>query len=189
MQEKKEKIFKAALNLFNTQGFDATTTAQIAKQAHVATGTLFHYFKTKKELINQLYLYCRDSLVDAVAVEISDDQDFYLLIRKIWRQFINWGINNKDLYLFFRQFNSSPYISRVTREKGQNRLKFLEILIERGKESRFLKDVDIDLLVNSAMGIIISQIEYLLIQPEKVYNQKTLDDAFRLFIDSIKKIG
>jgi AcrR family transcriptional regulator len=53
--EKKEQILETALNLFIENGFDKTPTTRIALEAGVATGTLFHHFKTKEELINALY--------------------------------------------------------------------------------------------------------------------------------------
>jgi AcrR family transcriptional regulator len=52
LNEKKQQIMNAALKLFVENGFHGTSTAEIAKTAGVATGTLFHHFKTKQELIN-----------------------------------------------------------------------------------------------------------------------------------------
>ena len=43
-------IIKAALKLFTERGFHDTSTAQISRKAGVATGTLFNYFPTKKDL-------------------------------------------------------------------------------------------------------------------------------------------
>jgi AcrR family transcriptional regulator len=40
-----------ALKLFAAQGFDATTTKQIAREAGIAEGLIFHYFPTKASLL------------------------------------------------------------------------------------------------------------------------------------------
>jgi TetR/AcrR family transcriptional regulator len=45
-----EKILDAALLVFSSQRFDLASTNQIAKEAKVAKGLLFHYFKSKEEL-------------------------------------------------------------------------------------------------------------------------------------------
>ena len=58
--EKVDKILEAALQLFTSKGFHGTPTSEIAKTAGVANGTLFHYFKTKEELINNLYLHVKN---------------------------------------------------------------------------------------------------------------------------------
>ena len=48
--DKKQAILHSALQLFVNKGFNATSTASIAKAAGVATGTLFHHFPTKNLL-------------------------------------------------------------------------------------------------------------------------------------------
>jgi len=50
----REKILKVATELFATQGFDATTTRDIAKTAGIATGTMFNYFKSKEAIVGSL---------------------------------------------------------------------------------------------------------------------------------------
>jgi AcrR family transcriptional regulator len=44
------RIVAAALNLFQTKGFDATTTREVARKAGIAEGTVFNYFKTKEDI-------------------------------------------------------------------------------------------------------------------------------------------
>src|SRR5687768_11776238 len=46
----RKRIVNAALELFNSKGFDATTTRQIAKRARLAEGTIFNYFETKEDI-------------------------------------------------------------------------------------------------------------------------------------------
>lgn len=46
----RKRIVAAALTLFQTNGFDATTTKAIARKAKVAEGTVFNYFKTKEDI-------------------------------------------------------------------------------------------------------------------------------------------
>src|SRR6185437_10662484 len=46
----REKIVKAALSLFQTKGFDATTTKAIARKAGIAEGTVSNYCRTKEDI-------------------------------------------------------------------------------------------------------------------------------------------
>lgn len=45
---RKEAVLKAAVKIFSEKGYSAATTSEIAKEAGVAEGTIFRYFKTKK---------------------------------------------------------------------------------------------------------------------------------------------
>jgi AcrR family transcriptional regulator len=53
-EARREQILKTALGLFAAQGFDATSTRQIAKEAGIAEGLIFHYFPTKASLITAI---------------------------------------------------------------------------------------------------------------------------------------
>lgn len=44
-------IINAAIELFKDKGFEATTTKEIAGAAGIAEGTIFRYFKTKKDIL------------------------------------------------------------------------------------------------------------------------------------------
>ena len=50
----RRRIVDAAVELFRTRGFDATTTRDIAGEAGIAVGTLFNYFDTKEAIVASL---------------------------------------------------------------------------------------------------------------------------------------
>lgn len=51
-EEKRELLLGAARRLFSSQGFKATSTAQIAEEAGVSEGVLFHHFGSKRNLFD-----------------------------------------------------------------------------------------------------------------------------------------
>jgi len=46
----RKRIVRSALGLFQTKGFETTTTKAIARKAGIAEGTVFNYFKTKEDI-------------------------------------------------------------------------------------------------------------------------------------------
>src|SRR5919201_251188 len=65
----KSKILAAALALFQTKGFDATTTKSIARRAGIAEGTVCNYFQTKEDIA----LYFFDQEVDHAIAAVRND--------------------------------------------------------------------------------------------------------------------
>lgn len=65
-QEIRERIVKAALSLFQTKGFDATTTKAIARKAGIAEGTVFNYFKSKDDIALHFFEREVDQAMEAV---------------------------------------------------------------------------------------------------------------------------
>lgn len=51
----RQRLIRAALELFTTRGYHDTTTAQIAKKAGIAEGTIYRHFASKQQLVNDLY--------------------------------------------------------------------------------------------------------------------------------------
>lgn len=51
----RQRLVRAALELFTTQGYHLTTTPAIAKKAGVAEGTIYRHFDSKQNLLNELY--------------------------------------------------------------------------------------------------------------------------------------
>jgi len=51
----RDRLVRAALELFTTQGYHASTTPEIAKKAGVAEGTIYRHFASKEQLLNEIY--------------------------------------------------------------------------------------------------------------------------------------
>ena len=65
-QATRNRILQAARRLFADNGYDATTTRDIAKEAGIASGTLFNYFPTKEAVVGCLASEAiGDALTDA----------------------------------------------------------------------------------------------------------------------------
>src|SRR5215831_1974177 len=65
-QKIRDNIVKAALSLFQTKGFDATTTKAIARKAGIAEGTVFNYFKSKDDIALHFFKQEVDQAMAAV---------------------------------------------------------------------------------------------------------------------------
>ena len=52
--ETRERIFRAAMNLFRDHGFHKTTVENITEAADVGKGTFFNYFRTKEHVLGVL---------------------------------------------------------------------------------------------------------------------------------------
>jgi AcrR family transcriptional regulator len=51
----RQKLLRAALDLYTTVGFRGTTTPAIAARAGVAEGTIYRHFTSKEHLLNEVY--------------------------------------------------------------------------------------------------------------------------------------
>ncbi|HEY5053835.1 MAG TPA: TetR/AcrR family transcriptional regulator [Solirubrobacterales bacterium] len=53
--DKRRQILDAAIHVFAQQGFHSTRVSDIADEAGVAYGLVYHYFRSKDEVLNELF--------------------------------------------------------------------------------------------------------------------------------------
>ena len=64
--DKRRQILDAAIRVFARQGFHSTRVADIADEAGVAYGLVYHYFKSKEEVLNELFVERWSLLIAAI---------------------------------------------------------------------------------------------------------------------------
>jgi AcrR family transcriptional regulator len=70
----RDAILQSARRLFAEQGFDSTTTRDIASDAGIASGTLFNYFKTKEAIVASM---ANDALAESLALFNAAEADTF----------------------------------------------------------------------------------------------------------------
>jgi AcrR family transcriptional regulator len=68
----RQRILDSAQRLFAQQGFETTTTRDIARSAKIAVGTLFNYFPTKESIVLHLVSEAHAKATEAFLQTASD---------------------------------------------------------------------------------------------------------------------
>ena len=65
--EKRRAILDAAIRVFARQGYHATRVSDIADEAGVAYGLVYHYFSSKEQMLDTVFLGRWDVMLAAIA--------------------------------------------------------------------------------------------------------------------------
>ena len=65
--DKRRQILDAAIRVFATRGFHACRVSDVADEAGVAYGLVYHYFGSKEEILNTLFSERWQVMLDAIA--------------------------------------------------------------------------------------------------------------------------
>jgi AcrR family transcriptional regulator len=65
--DKRRVILDAAVRVFARQGFHTCRVADIADEAHVAYGLVYHYFSSKEQILDTLFLERWEMMLQAIA--------------------------------------------------------------------------------------------------------------------------
>jgi AcrR family transcriptional regulator len=187
VKDKRTAILEAALKLFTERGFHGTSTAQISKEAGVATGTLFNYFPTKEDLINNLYFEVKGDLSRSMGKGIETESTFQDKLKKLWSNLINWGVNNQEDFLFVGQFCSSPYITKFTRDEVMKEYVFLHNLVNEGIITGEIRDFSAELIIAMFYQGSRTVVNLILDSDPSQDENKVLEDGFQIIWRGLAK--
>jgi AcrR family transcriptional regulator len=97
----RNSIIKISRRLFLEQGYENTTVRQVLKKAHLSTGSLYHFFKNKEEILLfslKAALFEISSLTDSIAVKYNEPLLRYALGVALG---ISEIFNYKNLFNFY----------------------------------------------------------------------------------------
>ena len=181
-----EQIFAATLKLVVDIGVAGITMRQIAKQADMATGTLYIYFKDKETLIARLFRECNQSSINAYFQGYDPAVPFKTGFRVVWDNILTHKMNHFDIAVFLEQCHHSPFLAATSKEISRTLVKPLFKLIERGKEEKMLKDLDTLFLLVYMVGGITDVIKYLKYNNKKI-TPDVVEAAFNVCWDGLKR--
>jgi TetR/AcrR family transcriptional regulator, repressor of fatR-cypB operon len=111
----------AALEEFASRGYHGTTVPDVAARAGVATGTLYHYFETKEQLVNEVYrdtkLRMRSALLDGLAdpiVDRTDSVEAWFL--EVWRRLAAFERAEPAAFRFLEMREHFDYLDRESQQ-------------------------------------------------------------------------
>jgi AcrR family transcriptional regulator len=135
--ETRERLLKAAIDLYSAKGFAGASVEEVARRAGVTKGAFYHHFKSKAHLIMAIHngfvdLQIND--IDAIIEKgLTPEETLTEAIVVIVRNLLS---QKASVSLFIREYPTMPKnIDRVVRAR---RLKYEQLLIgviDRGRES------------------------------------------------------
>jgi len=183
---KKELIFSTMLKLIAERGIHNTPMSLIAKESGVATGTIYHYYKSKNEILNDLYLEKKKvfGLVIAESLKIGETKKEKFI--SLWSSIYEYYTSNPLTFLFIEQVIRSPIIDPETKEKAAIYYQEgFDFILDGIKEGNFI-NMDATVMMPMIHGNIISMTQMALENIEKV-NEEMIQQAIILSWRAIKK--
>lgn len=163
-EDRRRAILESATHLVATQGLTAST-AEIAKQAGVSSGSLFVYFDTKSVLINELFVSLKAEMVAAASDGVDADADSRLQILRIWNQWLDWATSFPEKRRALAQLDVADDItSESHRVTGEG---FAEIaaLIDRGRAVGPMKDAPLGFVLALLTSVAETTIDTIIADP------------------------
>jgi len=102
------KILQSAQQLFARQGFDGTTTKDLALAAGVAEGTLFRYFSNKKAILVEVATQGWIKILTDLLIELSEMGSYKAIAQMMYRRMTAMRDNHDLMKVCFMEAQFHP---------------------------------------------------------------------------------
>ncbi|MFA7601560.1 MAG: TetR/AcrR family transcriptional regulator [Novosphingobium sp.] len=156
--DRRELILAAATRRFAEYGFEATTVRQIADEVNILSGSLYHHFATKEEILEEIVrdaiLATRDDAQRVAALPLDAEQRFVTLLTIELKRMTA----SQEVYaIVFNErkfFRRSEYFQYLARAKKAAYEAWSEILADGVKEGLFHPRLDIYLTISTVIRML-----------------------------------
>lgn len=189
-RSKHDQIIESAIKVFARKGFYNAKVSEIAREANVADGTIYLYFKNKDDILISLFEEKVDLMIQRMETELESVQDPLDKIRAFVAHHLLLIKENKYLaeviQVELRQ--SSKFMRRYVPIKFLQYLDMIGKIIEEGIEQGAIrKDVIPAITKRAIFGALDEMLLYWVLAKKPKYTlDQSIEQISQFFIDGLR---
>lgn len=181
-------ILEAAVKVFARQGFYQSTVAQVAKEAGVADGTIYLYFKSKEDILVSFFRYKTKMVFERFRAEVDKADTSFNKLRNLIRRHLSEFQRDRDMAILYQV--GTHQIDRLAedqiREMSKMYQELVSEIVEVGQQEGCIRR---DLYVGLVKRFILGGVDEVIntwLHSEKDYDLVSMADPLvELFIRGI----
>ena len=149
-----QKILNAAKRLFARQGYDGTTTREIAQSAGVAEGTLFRHFDNKKAVLIEVATAGWIDILTELLTELSEMGSYKAVAQMMRRRMLHLRDNNDLFRVCFLEAQFHPELrDKIQTDVIAKMTDVAEAFIQTGIDRGVYRPLNPRLIANVFLGL------------------------------------
>jgi TetR/AcrR family fatty acid metabolism transcriptional regulator len=151
------QILEAAVKVFARQGFHQSTIAQIAKEAGVADGTIYLYFKNKDDILVQFFSYRAKQVFERFREAVDQANTSLDKLRNLIRRHLAEFQQDKDGAIVYQveTHQNSRLAEAQIKEMSKLYRDLISEIVEQGQqEGTIRKDLYVGLVKRFIIGAV-----------------------------------
>ncbi len=183
--DKKQRIIITMLELVVKQGVHSTPMSQVAKEANVAVGTIYHYFENKNQIIEEIYRMINQDYGVVLMANLPED-NFKKQFEAMWSNLYNYFVGNPLAFQFVEFVGVPPIITKDLMKESVQHITDVKNFFLQGILDGHLKNIQLRLIMQFAFGNVVSAVR-LKDKDDFEMNEDQIKAAVRMSWDCVKK--
>lgn len=113
MSTAREDLLAAGLAVFDRDGFEGATVAEIRSRARASNGSFFHFFASKKELAGTLFLEILQAYHAAIITSVDETRGAAEGVARLIHAHLDWVVTSRREARFLFEISRSEWSAEV----------------------------------------------------------------------------
>ena len=186
--DKYHRILDAAIKVFAEQGFFQSTIAQVAREAGVADGTIYLYFKNKDDILFNFFNYKTRQVFSGFREQVSKGDNATSKLRNLIRRHLQEFQRDRNMAIVYQAetHGNSRVAEKKIKEMAKMYYDLVSEIVEQGQEEGVIRR---DLYVGMVKRFILGAVDEVIntwLHSEADYDLLSMTDPLvDLFIRGI----
>jgi AcrR family transcriptional regulator len=154
----------AATRIIAAEGLGASTAA-IAKAAEVSNGSLFTYFETKADLLNQLYIELKTEMASAALDGLGSGGDARQQTYRMWADWLAWATSCPEKRRALRHLDVSDDVTLESHQIASQAMAGVARLLEKSRENGPMREAPLAFVVVLMNALADATIDFIIRDP------------------------
>ena len=182
--DKKTLILNSAEEIFQSKDYHQATVEEIAKKAGVGKGTIYQYFSSKQDILQELYQKGQEKYISRVQ-ELLDSAD---TIAEVIGEIISFHIDNVSCSrILLRSVMHGCDIDRSQFEPSKHEIEsIVQMIWQKGLKSGEIKNISQEVFASYLIGIMMSAMVHMVMhKPQQLDSEKIKMEFKQLAINGL----
>ncbi|MBU3916599.1 TetR/AcrR family transcriptional regulator [bacterium] len=187
-KRRNERIQRSAIELFSSQGFEATTMGKIADLADLAVGTLYNYYPSKGDLLLSIISDRSHVFIDSLESKLKEPGDsvveaimyffenylesFSVYPKLLWREFLGFALSKEPKFMSHIADIDSEFIQLLS-----------QLLVSFQKKGLVRSEVDTNTATLTLYNVLFAQLHVFVANSEMTLDH--LKESLRASVEFI----
>jgi TetR/AcrR family fatty acid metabolism transcriptional regulator len=185
---KYETILRAAIKVFARNGFFSSKVADIAKEAGVADGTVYLYFKNKDDILVSIFNHVVDEALEKGRARLGRVNDPVEIVKQIATAHLERFAGDRDLAIVFQAElrSSTKFMEQFSATGVTEYLELIRAAIQAGQKTGvFRKEINSTLMAKILFGALDEMVTNWVLSKKKYSLVATGEVVLDVFFNGI----
>ncbi len=174
--EDRLRILKYSRNKFHSEGFYKTTMDELARELHVSKKTIYKYFPSKENLLQEICSDTSCEIMNKIESIIDGTEDVVVKFVKLLNMHSNFTMNISDKWLRDLSVHAPEIRKNLDEMKNEQVNKVFTKLLEQGKREKLIENYPTPIIIASFN----SSLKSVLNHDFLINNKFSMHNAFKL---------